>query len=234
MAAAKDPQREMKVYDVFGMIPEPSERDGQDVLDRYEKISAGESRGIRGETYYGYRQDLLGEVTESFTPARRRTREPRRRAGPGPVPGHHRPGPAGGAGPPRRGLVRLDHGLPRADRSAVGSGRAVWCSTTTTSGPAAAKRPTTTSRTARASGSNTARSCTWCVRRPAAERAVRTARAAQPSSMLVYAGARDVNASRAAAPPTNSAVAQMSAQSRLGPCTDVEPGRPTIRRPAGS
>jgi len=67
MAAAKDPQRGMKVYDVFGMIPEPSERDGRDVLERYEKISAGESRGIRGETYYGYREDLLGEVTASFT-----------------------------------------------------------------------------------------------------------------------------------------------------------------------
>ena len=66
MAAAKNPLRGMKVYDVFGMIPEPSERDGQDVLDRYEKISAGQSRGIRGETYYGYREDLLGEVTESF------------------------------------------------------------------------------------------------------------------------------------------------------------------------
>ncbi len=67
MAAAKDPARRMFVYDVFGMIPEPGEHDGDDVRQRYEKIKAGESRGIGGGTYYGYRDDLYNEVTESFT-----------------------------------------------------------------------------------------------------------------------------------------------------------------------
>lgn len=67
MAAAKDPARRMFVYDVFGMIPEPGEHDGDDVRRRYEKIRAGESRGIGGGTYYGYRDDLLTEVTESFS-----------------------------------------------------------------------------------------------------------------------------------------------------------------------
>ena len=67
MAAAKDPARKMFVYDVFGMIPEPGEHDGDDVRRRYEKIKAGESRGIGGGTYYGYRDDLYTEVTESFT-----------------------------------------------------------------------------------------------------------------------------------------------------------------------
>lgn len=66
MAAAKDPARPMKVYDVFGMIPEPSEEDGEDIHKRYEKIKAGESKGVGGETYYGYRDDLYTEVTESF------------------------------------------------------------------------------------------------------------------------------------------------------------------------
>jgi len=66
MAAAKAPERPMKVYDVFGMIPPPSEHDGADVHARYEKISAGEAQGPGGETYYGYRDDLLGEVTASF------------------------------------------------------------------------------------------------------------------------------------------------------------------------
>lgn len=66
MAAAKDPARPMKVYDVFGMIPEPSEKDGEDIHARYEKIKAGESKGVGGETYYGYRDDLYGEVTASF------------------------------------------------------------------------------------------------------------------------------------------------------------------------
>jgi predicted O-methyltransferase YrrM len=67
MAAAKSAERPMKVYDVFGMIPEPSERDGASVQKRYEDISAGRSQGLGGDTYYGYREDLLAEVTASFT-----------------------------------------------------------------------------------------------------------------------------------------------------------------------
>ena len=67
LAAAKSSERPMKVYDVFGMIPEPSDSDGPDVHKRYEKIKGGGARGVGGETYYGYRDDLLQEVTESFT-----------------------------------------------------------------------------------------------------------------------------------------------------------------------
>jgi predicted O-methyltransferase YrrM len=66
MAAAKAPERPMKVYDVFGMIPAPSEHDGPDVHRRYETIAGGEAKGVGGETYYGYRDDLLSEVQESF------------------------------------------------------------------------------------------------------------------------------------------------------------------------
>ena len=67
MAAAKAPERPMKVYDVFGLIPPPSEHDGADVHERYAKITSGEARGPGGDTYYGYRDDLYTEVTESFT-----------------------------------------------------------------------------------------------------------------------------------------------------------------------
>ena len=67
MAAAKAPERPMKVYDVFGMIPPPTEDDGPDVHERYRKITAGEARGRGGDTYYGYRDDLYDEVTESFS-----------------------------------------------------------------------------------------------------------------------------------------------------------------------
>src|SRR3954462_6420114 len=67
MAAAKAPERPMKVYDVFGMIPPPSDHDGVDVHDRYEKITSGEARGPGGETYYGYRDDLYAEVEASFS-----------------------------------------------------------------------------------------------------------------------------------------------------------------------
>jgi Macrocin-O-methyltransferase (TylF) len=66
MAAAKAPDRPMKVYDVFGTIPAPSEHDGPDVHKRYAAISAGKARGVGGETYYGYRDDLYREVTDSF------------------------------------------------------------------------------------------------------------------------------------------------------------------------
>jgi predicted O-methyltransferase YrrM len=67
MAAAKAPERPMKVYDVFGMIPPPGDEDGPDVHERYAKIAAGEAQGVGGDTYYGYRDDLYEEVTESFS-----------------------------------------------------------------------------------------------------------------------------------------------------------------------
>ena len=66
MAAAKTPERPMQVYDVFGMIPPPTDEDGADVHERYDKIVAGESRGVGAEVYYGYRDNLYDEVTDSF------------------------------------------------------------------------------------------------------------------------------------------------------------------------
>jgi hypothetical protein len=66
MAASKSPRRKLRVYDVFAMIPPPSEKDGDKVHERYETIASGNARGLGGETYYGYREDLLGEVTASF------------------------------------------------------------------------------------------------------------------------------------------------------------------------
>jgi Macrocin-O-methyltransferase (TylF) len=66
LAAAKRPQRPLKVYDVFAMIPAPTERDGPDVHARYRKIKRGKAKGVGGETYYGYRDDLLQEVSDSF------------------------------------------------------------------------------------------------------------------------------------------------------------------------
>jgi asparagine synthase (glutamine-hydrolysing) len=66
MAAAKAPDRELRVYDVFGQIPPPSNDDGADVHARYERIVAGKARGVGGGTYYGYRDDLLSQVEASF------------------------------------------------------------------------------------------------------------------------------------------------------------------------
>lgn len=66
LASAKTDERPLKVYDLFGLIPPPSAADGDNVLQRYEDIKRGASEGIGGDVYYGYREDLLGEVTASF------------------------------------------------------------------------------------------------------------------------------------------------------------------------
>jgi asparagine synthase (glutamine-hydrolysing) len=79
MADAKSPDRPFHVYDVFGMIPPPGEKDGPDVQRRFDEIRSGQSKGINGGTYYGYQPDLLQTVTETFhrygvDPARRQVR----------------------------------------------------------------------------------------------------------------------------------------------------------------
>jgi asparagine synthase (glutamine-hydrolysing) len=66
IASAKSPSRPFYVYDVFGMIPPPSEYDDADVQNRYQVIKSGQAEGIQGNTYYGYVQDLLTTVTENF------------------------------------------------------------------------------------------------------------------------------------------------------------------------
>ncbi len=66
ISAAKRPERPFNVYDVFGMIPPPGEKDGPDVQRRYDEIRNGRSKGINGGTYYGYQDDLLQRVTATF------------------------------------------------------------------------------------------------------------------------------------------------------------------------
>lgn len=50
------------VYDTFEGMPPPTERDSPDVHERYRVISSGQSVGINGATYYGYRKDLEAHV----------------------------------------------------------------------------------------------------------------------------------------------------------------------------
>ena len=66
MASAKSKSRRMKIYDAFGMIPAPSEKDGEDVHRRFTTIATGKSKGIGGDLYYGYRKDLLRDVTQAY------------------------------------------------------------------------------------------------------------------------------------------------------------------------
>jgi hypothetical protein len=66
LAASKSASRALFVYDVFGMIPPPSERDGRDVIERYEEIKSGHSQGIQKDLYYGYDPGLLARVEDNF------------------------------------------------------------------------------------------------------------------------------------------------------------------------
>ncbi len=66
LGRAKSPERPLLLHDVFGQIPPPGEQDGADVHERYQVIADGRSEGIDGQTYYGYRGDLVGEVTATL------------------------------------------------------------------------------------------------------------------------------------------------------------------------
>ncbi len=62
IARSKAPARKFYVHDVFEMIPPPGEKDGEDVKQRYETIAHGEARGLGGEKYYGYEENLIEKV----------------------------------------------------------------------------------------------------------------------------------------------------------------------------
>lgn len=66
IASHKHRDRPLLVYDVFGMIPSPTVEDSKDVHDRYESIVSGKSRGLGGDTYYGYIDDLYDVVQSNF------------------------------------------------------------------------------------------------------------------------------------------------------------------------
>ena len=67
---AKLAQRADRVFhgfDVFGMIPPPNSAKDDDVSrNRYSIIASGQSKGIGGDLYYGYRDDLYGDVCRAF------------------------------------------------------------------------------------------------------------------------------------------------------------------------
>src|SRR3546814_4793036 len=49
------------------MIPPPSDKDDADVHARYEEIKSGKSKGIGGDTYYGYTENLQDVVADNLT-----------------------------------------------------------------------------------------------------------------------------------------------------------------------
>jgi hypothetical protein len=66
IARFKSTGRELRLYDTFEQIPAPSERDFRDSHARYEVIRSGESKGISGDPYYGYRGDLRSHIERTF------------------------------------------------------------------------------------------------------------------------------------------------------------------------
>jgi asparagine synthase (glutamine-hydrolysing) len=67
IASLKNDERPLYVYDVFGMIPSPTEEDTQDVHERYQIIVEGKSKGIGGDKYYGYEENLFKIVQSNLT-----------------------------------------------------------------------------------------------------------------------------------------------------------------------
>ena len=66
IAKCKPKTTPFTIYDVFEMIPPPSERDGNDAHARYQEIASGKSQGLGGETYYGYLNDLQEIVVNNL------------------------------------------------------------------------------------------------------------------------------------------------------------------------
>ncbi len=62
----KAPGTRLDLFDVFSMIPAPGQSDGEDAHQRYAEIRTGQSRGLGGELYYGYIDDLLTKVRDNL------------------------------------------------------------------------------------------------------------------------------------------------------------------------
>jgi asparagine synthase (glutamine-hydrolysing) len=59
-------ERRFHGFDVFGMIPPPSEKDESDSHARFKAIREGKSRGLGEDKYYGYMDDLYQKVIRNF------------------------------------------------------------------------------------------------------------------------------------------------------------------------
>jgi O-methyltransferase len=66
LATTKKTATSLFVYDVFGLIPPPSEKDDENSLKRYQEIADGKAVGVAGNIYYGYEENLYEQVTQSF------------------------------------------------------------------------------------------------------------------------------------------------------------------------
>jgi O-methyltransferase len=66
MATLMADKRIFHGYDVFEMIPPPTEEDDLKSQARYDTIKNGKSQGLGGNQYYGYIDDLYTQVVNNF------------------------------------------------------------------------------------------------------------------------------------------------------------------------
>ena len=62
LAALSSPVHPYHGFDVFSMIPPPTDKDDAMSKCRYEVISSGQAKGRGKNEYYGYRSDLYADV----------------------------------------------------------------------------------------------------------------------------------------------------------------------------
>ena len=65
-ASLKSVNRPLYIFDVFGMIPPPTQEDSQDVHERYRTIVEGKADGLGGNKYYGYEDNLCEIVLNNL------------------------------------------------------------------------------------------------------------------------------------------------------------------------
>lgn len=64
---AQSAGQEFHGFDVFATIPPPmSEKDDAHSRQRFEVIRAGQAKGLNGNTYYGYEDNLLAKVSAAM------------------------------------------------------------------------------------------------------------------------------------------------------------------------
>ena len=66
IASLMSRSRIFRGYDLFEMIPPPSDFDGTKAKARFKVIKSGASRGIGGDDYYGYDDNLYDRVVQNF------------------------------------------------------------------------------------------------------------------------------------------------------------------------
>jgi asparagine synthase (glutamine-hydrolysing) len=67
IAKLKENTRPLRVYDVFSTIPAPTAADETDAQKRYADIQQLKSKGIGGNKYYGYEENLYEMVAANLT-----------------------------------------------------------------------------------------------------------------------------------------------------------------------